>query len=48
MAAAQTLSPGVYLAMNGQVFRPEEVRKNAEANRFEPVGDAPAETASPD
>jgi L-asparaginase len=48
MAAVQTLPPGVYLAMNGQIFRPEEVRKNAEANRFEPVGDAPAETASPD
>lgn len=37
MGAVQTLGPGVYIAMNGQIFRPEEVRKNAEANRFEPL-----------
>ena len=34
---AQGLPPGVYVAMNGQVFRPEAVRKNRERNRFEPV-----------
>lgn len=37
VAAAQTCPPGVYLAMNGRVWRPEEVRKNVEANRFEAV-----------
>ena len=36
-AAAQTLPPGVYVAMNGRVFRPDEVRKNRDANRFEPL-----------
>ncbi len=37
VAAAQTCPPGVYLAMNGRIWRPEEVRKNVEANRFEAV-----------
>ncbi len=35
LAATQVLPPGTYLAMNGQVFRPEEVCKNFERNRFE-------------
>ncbi len=35
-AAVQTLEPGVYIAMSGQVFRAGEVRKNREENRFEP------------
>ncbi|MDE2731848.1 MAG: asparaginase domain-containing protein [Bacteroidota bacterium] len=35
MAAAQSLSRGVYLAMNGQVFDPRRVRKNSDENRFE-------------
>lgn len=35
MAAVQVLRPGVYIAMNGQVFDPERVRKNRAANRFE-------------
>ncbi|MCX7001696.1 MAG: asparaginase domain-containing protein [bacterium] len=34
-AAVQLLPPGVYLAMNGHVFTPEQVRKNVEKNRFE-------------
>jgi L-asparaginase len=34
-AAVQTLPPGVYVAMNGQVFDAARVRKNREANRFE-------------
>jgi len=34
-ACAQTLPPGVYVAMNGRVFRAAEVRKNRAANRFE-------------
>jgi L-asparaginase len=37
VAAAQTLPPGVYVAMNGQIFDPEDVRKNREANQFERV-----------
>ncbi|MFN3597179.1 MAG: asparaginase domain-containing protein [Rubricoccaceae bacterium] len=35
VAAAQTLPPGVYVAMNGRVFNPFRVRKNRAANRFE-------------
>lgn len=35
VAAVQTLQPGVYIAMSGQVFRADEVRKNREKNRFE-------------
>jgi len=35
VAAVQTLSPGVYIAMNGRIFDPRKVRKNREANRFE-------------
>lgn len=40
VAAAQTLPPGVYIGMNGQIFDPLDCRKNREANRFEgtPVG----------
>jgi len=35
MAAVQVLPKGVYVAMNGCIFQPDEVRKNREANRFE-------------
>jgi len=41
--AVQSLPAGVYIAMNGCVFRPGEVRKNREANRFEAVGEPSAE-----
>lgn len=34
-AAAQTLSPGVYIAMSGQVFAADHVRKNRPLARFE-------------
>ncbi|MBD3658154.1 MULTISPECIES: asparaginase domain-containing protein [Marinobacter] len=34
-AALQLLAPGVYIAMNGEVFSPERVRKNLRAQRFE-------------
>lgn len=34
-AAVQCLPHGVYLAMNGRIFRPEKFRKNLELNRFE-------------
>ena len=37
IGAVQALKPGVYIAMNGKVWLPEEVRKNVRANRFEHV-----------
>lgn len=37
--AAQTLPPGVYLAMNGRIFSPDRVRKNREKYRFEEIGE---------
>ena len=38
VAAVQTLPPGVYLAMNGQIFNPDHSRKNVAGHRFEAVG----------
>ena len=35
VAAAQAAPPGVYIAMNGQVFEAGHVRKNRAENRFE-------------
>lgn len=35
--AAQLLAPGVYLAMNGEIFDPKTTRKNLAAGRFETV-----------
>jgi L-asparaginase len=35
VAAVQVVSPGIYIAMNGQVFAEGEVAKNREQNRFE-------------
>jgi L-asparaginase len=35
VAAAQVAPPGVYIAMNGQVFSAGQVRKNRAENRFE-------------
>ena len=37
VAAVQTAAPGVYIAMSGQVFPAGAVRKNRDANRFEPL-----------
>ena len=37
VGAVQCLPPGVYLAMNGKVWRPQGVRKNVRENRFEPL-----------
>jgi L-asparaginase len=34
ITAVQTLKPGVYLTMNGQVFAHDRVRKDVEQNRF--------------
>lgn len=36
LAFVQVLPPGVYLAMNGRVFRAGRVRKNREKGEFEP------------
>ena len=36
LTAAQTLPPGVYIAMNGQIFDPQTTVKNVAENRFEP------------
>ena len=38
VGAVQTLPAGVYIAMNGRIWDPSQVRKNREANRFEPLG----------
>jgi len=38
VAAVQTLPPGVYIAINGRIYRPDEVRKNRGRGRFKPVG----------
>ncbi len=35
IGAVQSLSPGVYLAMNGRVFDPRKTRKNRQRNQFE-------------
>ena len=35
LGALQCLPPGVYIAMNGQVFHAGQVRKNRHAGRFE-------------
>lgn len=37
IGAAQSLPPGVYLAMNGRVFDPRHVRKNRARQTFETV-----------
>jgi L-asparaginase len=37
VAAAQTCSPGVWIAMSGHVFACDEVRKNRGLNRFERI-----------
>ncbi len=37
LGAVQSMPAGVYVAMNGQVFRAGEVWKNLEARRFEPI-----------
>lgn len=39
VAAVQTVNPGVYLAISGQIFEAGNVRKNREKNRFERIKD---------
>jgi L-asparaginase len=36
-ATVQTAAPGVYIAMSGQVFRADRVRKDRAAGRFVPI-----------
>ena len=35
VTAVQILEPGVYIVMNGRIFKPDHVRKNVKLNRFE-------------
>lgn len=35
LAAVQTLEEGVYICMHGRIFKPDQVRKNRQSNRFE-------------
>lgn len=37
IAALQVLTPGVYIAMSGEIFPAGTVRKNRECNRFERI-----------
>ncbi|MEO7999848.1 MAG: asparaginase domain-containing protein [Gemmatimonadaceae bacterium] len=37
LSIVQTLAPGVYIAMNGQCFHWDNVRKNRDAGVFEPL-----------
>lgn len=37
IGAVQSLPPGVYVVMNGRVFKADRVRKNRQANRFEEI-----------
>ena len=39
VAAVQSVEPGVYIAMSGQVFEAGKVRKNREKNRFEKISE---------
>ncbi len=40
VGAVQCLPPGVYIAMNGRIWNPANVRKNVAANRFEASNEA--------
>lgn len=37
IAAVQILPAGTYIAMNGRIFHPDNVRKNLKRNRFEEI-----------
>lgn len=37
LGALQASQPGVFLAMNGHIFNPDEVRKNREAHQFQQI-----------
>lgn len=38
LTAVQALAPGVYITMNGRIFRSDDVRKNRDTGVFEPLG----------
>jgi L-asparaginase len=38
VGGVQSLPDGVWIAMNGRIWRPDAVRKNVSANRFEAAG----------
>ncbi|MDX1992224.1 MAG: asparaginase domain-containing protein [bacterium] len=38
VAAVQIMPPGVYLAMSGRIFTPDNARKNPQTDQFEEVG----------
>ena len=40
VGAVQCLPPGVYIAINGRIWNPANVRKNVAANRFEASNEA--------
>lgn len=42
VGAVQVLDPGVWIAMNGRIWHPEQVRKNRDANRFEALSPNPS------
>ena len=46
VAAVQVLAPGVYIAMNGQVFTADAVCKNKAENRFERITTDPRPTTT--
>jgi len=35
VTAVQILTPGVYIVMNGRIFKPDNAQKNVKLNRFE-------------
>ena len=37
LASVQLLKPGVYIAMNGEIFTADKVRKNRDKGRFEAI-----------
>ena len=39
LGALRTISKGIYIAMNGEVFKPENVIKNRTAHRFETISE---------
>jgi L-asparaginase len=37
LAAVQTLAPSIYIAINGNIFHPNQVSKNHQLKRFEVI-----------
>ena len=37
ITAVQLLDPGVYIAINGKIFNPDNAKKNVELNRYEAI-----------